>query len=48
MWLRINKYRGACVAQLVGCLTLGFSLSHDLRVVGSSPAKGSVLSRESA
>jgi len=32
------------VAQLVKCPTLGFSSGHDLRVVGSSPMAGSMLS----
>ena len=39
---------GAWVAQLVECLTLGFSSGQDLRVLGSSLALVSVLSRESA
>ena len=39
---------GAWVAQSVECMTLGFSLGHDLGVMGSRPTIGSVLSRESA
>ena len=39
---------GIWAAQLVKCLTLDFSSGHDLRVVKSSPASGSVLSGESA
>ena len=31
---------GAWVAQLVRCLTLGFSSGHNLKVVGSSPHVG--------
>ena len=38
----------AWVAQLVMCLTLGFSLGHDLRVVRPSHALSSKLSVESA
>ena len=41
-------FRGAWVAQWVKCLTLGLGSGHDLRVVGSSPTLGSVLSGESA
>ena len=36
------------MAQSVKHLTLGFSLVHDLGVLGSSPASGSLLNRESA
>ena len=36
------------VAQSVECLTLGFGLGHDLRVMGLSPESGSVLGGESA
>ena len=36
------------MAQLVKHLILGFSSGHDLRVLESSPALGSVLSVESA
>ena len=36
------------MAQLVGCLTLDFVSSHDLRVLGSSTVLGSMLSVESA
>ena len=36
------------MAQSVECQALGFGSGHDLRVVGSSPTLGSVLSRESA
>ena len=39
---------GAWVSQLVECLTLDFGSDHDLRVLGSSPALGSVLDGESA
>ena len=39
---------GAWVAQSVERLTLDFSSGHDLRVMGSSPALGSVLSMEPA
>ena len=35
-------------AQSIGHPTLGFSSGHDLRVVGSGPVSGSVLSVESA
>ena len=40
--------RGTWGAQLVKRLALGFGLHHDLRVPGSSPALGSLLSGESA
>ena len=43
-----SRTEGAWVAQSVECLTLDFSSGHDLRVVGSSPASGSVLSTEPA
>ena len=36
------------MAKSVKCPTLGFSLGHDLRVVRSSPASGSVLIVETA
>jgi len=36
------------VSPSVGRPTLGFGSGHDLEVVGSSPASGSVLSAESA
>ena len=36
------------VAQLVKCLTLGFGLGHDLRVIGWILASGSALSGEPA
>ena len=36
---------GAWVAQLVECLTLGFSSGHDLKVMELSPVTGSTLSR---
>ena len=39
---------GAQVAQLAKHSTLGFGSGCDLRVVGSSPASGSMLSTESA
>jgi len=39
---------GAWVAQLIEQLALDFGSGHDLRVLGSSPASGSVLSGESA
>lgn len=38
----------ALMAQLVKGPSLGFGLGHDLRVIGLSPASGSVLSGESA
>lgn len=46
----IQKYqlRGTWVAQFVKHLTLNFGSGHDLRVVRSSPASGSMLSEESA
>ena len=37
---------GTCMAQLVKCPTLDFSSGHDIRVMGSSPKLGSVLSSE--
>jgi len=40
--------RGAWVAQSVKRLALGFSSGHDLLVGRSSPASGSLLSKESA
>ena len=43
----INLKRGAWVARLVKSLTLGLSSGRDLRVLGSSPASGSVLCVES-
>ena len=43
-----NKPRGAWVAQLVKCLTLDFNSGHDLRILGSSPTSGSLLSGEFA
>ena len=46
--LKMVLLRGAWVAESVGCLMLGFSSSHDLRIVRLSPASGSVLSAESA
>ena len=39
---------GARVAQLVKCPTLGFGLSHDLRVMRSSPKLDSILGMEPA
>ena len=39
---------GAWVAQLVGRLTLGFGLGHDLGVVGSSPTSASGFGEEFA
>ena len=39
---------GAWVAQSVECPTLDFGSGRDLRVVGLSPASGSILSMESA
>ena len=39
---------GAWVAQSVMCPTLDFGLGHDLKVVGLSPALGSVLGMEPA
>ena len=36
------------MAQLIKRLILDLSSGHDLRVMGSNPALGSVLSRESA
>ena len=39
---------GAWVTQAVECLTLGFSLGHELGVVRLSPVLGSLLSRKSA
>ena len=42
------KTQGAWVAQSVEHLTLDFSSGHDPRVVGFSPASGSVLSMEPA
>ena len=42
-----NSSGGAWVAQWVDCPTLGLNSGHDLRVVGSSPTSGSVLSGES-
>ena len=42
------KLRGAWVAQLVEHLTLDFGSGHDLRVMGSSPVLGSVLSVQTA
>jgi len=43
-----NTLKGCWVAQLVECPSLDFSSGHDLRVMGSSPKSGSMLSRESA
>ena len=43
-----GKARGTWVTQLVECLTVGFSLGHDLRVMRSNSAVGSMLIRESA
>lgn len=40
--------RGAQVAKLVNCLTLGFGSGPDLRVVRSSPESESALSMECA
>ena len=40
--------QGAWVAQLVRCPTLGFNSGHDLRVVRSSPAFGSILDGDSS
>ena len=40
--------RGAWVAESVKHPTLGFSLGHDLVVMGLSPVSGSALSEESA
>ena len=39
--------RGAWVAHPVGCLTLDFGSGRDIRVMGSSPLAGSMLSAES-
>ena len=44
----VKSPRGAWVAQLVKCPTLGFHSGHDPRVMGSSPALGSTLSTEPA
>ena len=38
--------RSTWVAQVVECLTLGFSSGHDPRVVGSNPMLGSMLHME--
>ena len=43
-----DNNKGAWVAQSVGHLALGFGSGHDLLVVGSSPASGSLYSVESA
>ena len=43
-----NNDRGSWVAQLVKHLTPDFGSGHDLRVVSSSPASGSLLGMESA
>ena len=50
IWLiSVKVYTGsAWVAQLVEHPTLDFSSGHDLRVVGSSPESGSMLSRKAA
>ena len=39
---------GAWMAQLFKCVTLGFGLGHDFRVVRLNPMLGSMLSEESA
>ena len=45
----VNQYHGGTsVAQLVKQQNLDFSLGCDLKVLGSSPMSGSVLSGESA
>ena len=41
--IKKKKYRGACVAQSVECLTIGGDPSHDPRVTGLSPVLGSTL-----
>ena len=43
-----EEYWGTSVDQRVKYPTLGFESGHDLRVMGSSPPKGFVLSRDSA
>ena len=45
---KIRIIRDAWMAQSVECPTLDFGSSHDLRVMGLSPASGFVLSGESA
>jgi len=44
----VTCFRGAWMGQLVEHPILGFSSGHDLRVLGSSPTSGSVISMESA
>ena len=48
MLIKSCKVEGAWVIQLVKWLTLDFNLDHDLRVLGVSPALGSVLGGECA
>ena len=45
--LETEYFRGTWVTQSVEHLTLDFTLSHNLRVMRSSPSSGFVLSRES-
>lgn len=47
-FFKVVSMQGAWVAQLLEHWTLGFSLHHDLRVVGLSPASHSMLSTEFA
>lgn len=47
-WLKIRITLGAWVAQSVGHLILDFDSGPELEVMGLSPAKHSVLDRESA
>ena len=48
VWNKMMNMLRHLVAQWVKCLTLDFSLGHDLRVVRSSSTLGSMLSVESA
>ena len=48
LFQKSSNSRGTWVAQLVKHPTLDFGSGHDLRVLGSSPISGPMLSRESA